>query len=80
EHLYHLTEIPIPYFRIQQEQTIPTFSPVPVPTPVPTSLTPSMYHQEDFADFTAFTSFEPIDERNDERNDDSLPIDLNENN
>ncbi|CAF3551601.1 unnamed protein product [Rotaria socialis] len=80
EHLYHLTEIPIPYFRIQQEQTIPTFSPVPVPTPVPTSLTLSMYHQEDFADFTAFTSFEPIDERNDERNDDSLPIDLNENN
>ncbi|CAF3775196.1 unnamed protein product [Rotaria magnacalcarata] len=76
EHLYHLTEVPIPYFRIQQEQTMPTLSPIPVPTPIPTSPTLPIYQQEDFADFTAFTSFEPIDERND----DSLPNDLNENN
>ncbi|CAF3520452.1 unnamed protein product [Rotaria sp. Silwood1] len=53
EQLYHLTEIPIPYFQIQQEQASP---PPPPPPPPPPSL--RVYQQEDFADFTAFEQAE----------------------
>lgn len=77
EHLYSLSEIPIPYFQIQQEQILPVPS---ISPPAPTApSTVSVYQQEEFADFTAFTSFENIEENND-NNLIGVPIDFNENN
>jgi len=69
EHLFHLTEIPIPQFAIQETTTVvtqrsptpPLSAPEPIPEPMPETVpTPSIptYQQDDFADFTAFTSFE----------------------
>jgi hypothetical protein len=52
QQLYHLTDIPIPHFQIQQEQP-----PIPVPPPPP----PLVYQQEDFADFTSFAQIEEND-------------------
>ncbi|CAF2526910.1 unnamed protein product [Rotaria sp. Silwood2] len=69
ERLYHLTEIPIPYFQIQQEQASPTPPPPPPPPP-------PVYQQEDFADFTAF---EQIEQSTDGSHA-TVPIDFNENN
>jgi hypothetical protein len=67
EQLYHLTEIPVPHFQIQQKQT--SLPPPPPPPPAP------VYQQEDFADFT---SFEQIEEHNESSNDVTL-LDFDEN-
>jgi hypothetical protein len=64
EQLYHLTDIPIPHFQIQQTPSPP---PPPPPPPAP------VYQQEDFADFT---SFDQIEQNN---NDGNILLEFNEN-
>ena len=53
DHLYHLTEIPLPQFRIEQQQSSSLSS---IPT----------YQQEDFADFSTFEQNEKNLNRSDE--------------
>ncbi|CAF1102793.1 unnamed protein product [Adineta ricciae] len=66
EYLCHLTDIPVPHFQIQQEQKQ---AQPPAPTPQ------SVYHQDDFADFT---SFEQIEQTNESTNGVTL-LDFEEN-
>lgn len=84
EHLYHLADIPIPHFQIQQQQQSPppvevSASPLPslveisVP-PVVVSSTPPpvpapVYQQEDFADFTSFDEIVQSNNNNNNPND-----------
>jgi hypothetical protein len=65
DQLYHLSEIPLPHFQIQQEEKS---KPLPPPSPAP------VYQQEDFADFTSFPSFEQV-----EQNNDNVLLDFDEN-
>jgi hypothetical protein len=67
DYLYHLTDIPIPHFQIQQEQSPPAPPPLP-PAPV--------YQQEDFADFT---SFDQIEQNNNNNNNGVVLLDFDEN-
>ena len=71
-HLYHLTDIPVPHFQIQQEPSPPA---VTVPPPPPVPVTP-VYQQEDFADFT---SFDHIVENTTTTNDGGTLLDFDEN-
>jgi hypothetical protein len=71
EQLYHLTDIPIPHFQIQQQPPPVPVAPSPPPPPPPLPV----YQQEDFADFTSFDQIE--DNNND--NSGGILLDFDEN-